>query len=412
MEDSVSMSQLRDDFRILQVQDPSQGHVTGDQNLRTTLSAGKCYVEESAALWRNILSRVTDDDDKSGSGNGGNSDKMRHIQSQKMIENLKAALHCVRNIIEGFMNEGLEDDVLVSKASRFVMQYLAVIEMIRQSPGGPQENNFFHATFQTDMAAIYEDFLVLFLDNKHLSCHKDDSQESSLGKRYRAILNSSHFLRLFCQFLSSVTQRFSSPHTVQKHFDMICILVDMLRQDVMKDDCILNLEVASLLLQFVDMWKSTDYFPAGNDYKFKTFNGNEAQELLSSALKYAVTAAKDVKIFMGISVSDGASDGFAHIRKKHFLGISTATAPSVYQSATQLVYNLQCIRSVFSGEGLEPSVPVNSTDSDGRIFESILVIPNTAPPFVDEVERSYKQYLRGLHWMPSVESFKHTQRSD
>jgi hypothetical protein len=410
LEDSISMSQVKDDFRTLQVRDLSQVGVPDVEILVTSLSAGECYVEESAALWRSILSRINDDD-KSGSGSAG-SDKMRHIQSQKIIDNLKTALECVRNIIGGFMNEPLNDDVLVSKSSRFVMQYLAVIEMIRHSPGGPQQNDLFHSTFQAEMAAICEDFLMTVLENRNLLCHRDDESQTSRGKICRAVLNSSHFLRLFCQFLRSMTQSFSLPHTVRNHHSMIWILVVMLEQDRIKDDCVLNLEVASLLFQFVELWKSTDYVPAESDYKFKKFNGNEAQEMLSSALKYAVTAAKGVKMFMGISVSDGASDVSAHARKEHSLGISTATAPSLYQSATQLIYKLQCIRSVFNGEGLEPSVPCGSTDSDGRIFEIMPVIQNTTTPPVDEVERTYKQYLRGLHWMPSVESFKHTQRSD
>lgn len=412
LENSISMSQVRDDFRILQVQvqDPSQVHVTDTEILRKSLSAGECYVEESAALWRSILS-YTNDDDNSGGSSGG-SDKMRHIQSQKIVDNLKTALVCVRNIIEGFMNELLNDDVLVRKSSRFVMQYLAVIEMIRHSPGGPQQNNTFHSTFQTDMEAICEDFLMIILDSKHYSLHGDDESQSSRGKIYRAILNSSHFLRLFCQFLRSMTQSFSLPHTVRKHHDMIWQLVVMLEQDRIKDDCVLNLEVASLLFQFVELWQSTDYVPAESDYNFKKFNGNEAQEMISSALKYAVTAAKGVKMFMGISVTDGASDGSAHARKEHALGISTAIAPSLYQSATQLIYKLQCIRSVFNGESLEPSAPCNSTDSDGRIFGIMPLISNTTPPSADEVERTYKQYLRGLHWMPSAESFKYTQRSD
>jgi hypothetical protein len=410
LEDSISKSQVKDDFRILKVQDPSQVHVTDVEILVTSLSAGECYVEESAALWCSILS-YTNDDDNSGGSSGG-SDKMRHIQSQKIIDNLRTAHECVRNIIEGFCHETLNDDILLRKSSRFVMQYLAVIEMIRQSPGGPQQINTFHSTFQTEVAAICEDFLMIVLDSKHYSLHGDDESQSSRGKIYRAIWNSSHFLRLFCLFLRSMTQKFSLPHTVWKHHSMIWLLVVMLEQDGIKDDCVLNLEVASLLFQFVELWQSADYVPAGSDYKFKKFNGNEAQEILSSALKYAVTAAKGVKMFMGISVSDGASDGSAHARKELSLGISTASAPSLYQNATQLIYKLQCIRSVFNGEGLEPSVPCNSPDSDGRIFEIMPVIPNTTPPSVDEVERTYKQYLRGLHWMPSVESFKHTQRSD
>ena len=409
------MSQVKDDFRILQVQvqDPTFLQVSGTdvEILEKSLSAGECYVEESAALWRSILS-YNNDDDKSGSGSGGSSDKMRHIQSKKMIDNLKTALECVRNAIEGFMNETLNDDVLVRKSSRFVMQYLAVIEMIRQSPGGPHQNNIFHSTFQTDVEAICENFLMIFLNNRHCSSLRDDESQSSQGKIYRAILSSSHFLRLFCQFLISVTQRFSLPHTVWKHHSMIWLLVVVLRHYGVEDDCVLNLEVASLLFQFVQLWQSADYVPAEGDYKFKKFNRNEAQEILSSALKYAATAAKGVKMFMGISVTDGASDGSSHARKEHSLGISTATAPSLYQSATQLIYKLQCMRSVFNGEGLEPSVPCHSTDFDSRIFEIMPVIPNTTPPSADEVERTYKQYLRGLHWMPSVESFKHTQRSD
>jgi hypothetical protein len=407
------MTQVKDDFRILQVQDLSQVNINDTEILRKSLSAGESYVEESAALWRNVLSYTNDDDNSGGSnGSGGNSDKMRHIQSKKIIDNLKTALECVRKITGLFINEPLNDDVLVWKSSRFVLQYLAVIEMIRHSPGGTQQNNIFHSTFQADVAAICEDFFMIFLNSRHYSLHGDDESQSSQGKILRAILNSSHFLKLFCQFLRCMTQSFSLPHTASKHHSMICILVSMLEQDGIKDDCVLNLDVASLLFQFVELWRSSDYAPAESDYKFKKFNGNEAQEILSSALKYAVTAAKGVKTFMGISVSDGASDGSSHARKEHSLGISTATAPSLYQSATQLIYKLQCIRSVFNGEGLEPSVPCGSTDSHGRIFEIMPVIPNTTPPSVDEVERTYKQYLRGLHWMPSVESFKHTQRSD
>ena len=465
MEGHTTMSQLSTDLGILQVQDPSVRSKSVNECFVMALNDGNNNLKSAVTLWYSALSHNendnnNDDNNQSsgtttttssgnsgGGGSGGgvdDSDKAKHYsditqnltwqKSQKIIKHINVAAESVACILKNNSHEGSSDDMIIKKSIRIIIHFLAVIQLMKTNPEEElKSNNLFHPAFQTELVSITEKILLSFLTDLHaniLSLNSGDAGSDELGDSIRiAAMKNIQFLKLFCQSLSSITRKYTVPNHMKTLSMMIIILQKYIVEDVNKNDCVLNLELASLMILYVTYWKGkgtdTDNTVASNDFKFDLYDENEAQKMFLTAMKHAVTAAEGAKVFMGLSLTDSGSgnDNSTLLKKERSLGITLSTGPSIYQEATELIYRIQCLTSHINGaESGAESVPRsgrNSADIPDKNTSSINKPPgdfieksSITLPASDELGSSFKQYLRGFHWMPSIESFRHVHRSD
>ena len=463
MEVNMTMSQLSTDLGILQVQDPSVRSKSVNEGLMKALDDTNSNLKSAVTLWYSILSHNENDDNKnnednhssstnssSNSSSGGvdDSDKAKHSshitqnltwqKSQNIITQLTVAAESVSSILKSNNHEGSSDDIIIRKSIRYIIHFLAVIQLMKANPKEELKSmNLFHPTFQTELASITEKFLMTFLTDAHthtINLNSGDNSSDVLGDSIRnAAMENIQFLKLFCQSLSSIARKYTAQNHIKTLSMMITILQRYIVEDVNRNDCVLNLELASLMILYVNCWKGTDTDTdtdtdnevASNNFKFDIYNENEAQRMFLTAMKHAVTASKGAKIFMGLSLTDSGSgnDNSTLLRKESSLGITLAAAPSIYQDATELIYQIQCLTSRIKGveQGAEADprsakksadVPDKITSSISKPFGDLIEKSSTALPAGDELRSSFKEYLRGFHWMPSIESFRHVHRSD
>ena len=452
MEVHTTMSQLSTDLGILQVQDPS---VRSNEGFVMALNDISNNLKSAATLWYSVLSNNDNNDydkdnhsnsssSRSSGGGVDDSDKAKHSSnntqnltwqnSQKIIKHISDAAESVASILKSNSHEGSSDDTIIRKSVRFIIRFLAVIQLMKTNPEDELKTiNLFHPTFQTELASITEKFLITFLTDTHthtINLNSDDSSSDVLGDSIRnAVMKNIQFLKLFCQSLSSITSKYTASNHMKTLSMMITILQKYIVEDGNKNDCVLNLELASLIILYVTYWKGTDTDTdnevASNNFKFDLYDENEAQRMFLTAMKHAVTAAIGIKMFMGLSLTDSGSgnDNSTLLKKERSLGITLATAPSIYQDATELIYRIQCLTSRINklelGVEANPrsgknsaDVPDKNTSSINKPFGDPIEKSSIAPPAGDELGSTFKQYLRGFHWMPSIESFRHVHRSD
>ena len=453
MEVYTTMSQLGTDLGILQVQDPFVRSKSVNEGFVMALNDTNNSLKAAVTLWYSVFSHDenenNNDDNHSSStassssgGGADDSDKAKHSpnttqnfswqKSQKIIKHISVAAESVASILKSNSHEGSSDDIIIRKSIRFIIQFLAVIQLMKKNPEEVLKSiNLFHPAFQTELASIIEKFLISFLTDEHahtLNLNSGDTSSDVLGDSIRnAAMMNILFLKLFCQSMSSITRKYTAQNHIKTLSMIIIILQKYIVEDVNKNDCVLNLELASLIILYVTYWKGTDTDKTvkSNDFTFGPYDENEAQKMFLTAMKHAVTAAKGAKMFMGLSITDSGSgnDTSTLPRKERSLGMTLATAPSIYQEATELVYRIQCLTSringVESGAEADPRSVKNSADVPDKIILSINKPPgdfieksSITLPASDELGSSFKQYLRGFHWMPSIESFRHVHRSD
>ena len=151
--------------------------------------------------------------------------------------------------------------------------------------------------------------------------------------------------------------------------DDVPISISMLRAVINKwhpRNSLLNLQLASQLFELWEMKETT------------------ACDLLEESYRFAVTAAGSALKRLQLSLPEGGADDLPFERREEVteaLLEEQSAAPALYQEATQLVCRIESVRARRRDQHDELETYAPSTDS------------------------SYRQYLRGIHWMPSQATY-------
>ena len=124
---------------------------------------------------------------------------------------------------------------------------------------------------------------------------------------------------------------------------------------------------------------------------------NKISDLLDDSYKCAVIAVDSAFNRLQLSLPESGADNhdLSLEGKKEMadlLCVEQSAAPRVYQEATELVYRIDSIRTKRDQE--------QAQEGGGGETKDVTQLETNVLS-----RDSYKQYLRGIHWMPSLASY-------
>jgi hypothetical protein len=207
------------------------------------------------------------------------------------------------------------------------------------------------------------------------------------------------FLSTSPQSIYTLSKTYTFPH-YSRDSQYYTTSIIMLRSCIDKwhhTNSILNLELASQLFKLWDM-KDKDNL----DERSKGKEGDKEEEekisdLLDDSYKCAVIAVDSAYNRLQLSLPESGADShdLSLEGKKEMadlLCVEQSAAPRVYQEATELVYRIDSIRTKRDQE--------QAQKGGGGETDDVTQLKTNALS-----RDSYKQYLRGIHWMPSLASY-------
>ena len=176
----------------------------------------------------------------------------------------------------------------------------------------------------------------------------------------------------------------------------------------------LNLELGLLLFQSL-----TDRSQKSSTVHCDVENREEEENVLEEACRSSSIAANGAAACLAVSISPAADDLSVQRKRERrvVLNVERAKVPALYQQCTELVYRLDCARENMSktnDAGSSSSSTEAESECDGDVL-SDAVLPSSTNQregvesgcgskirSMTPCERSYRQYLRGVHWLPSL----------
>jgi hypothetical protein len=229
-----------------------------------------------------------------------------------------------------------------------------------------------------------------------------DSEDYTTQHTEHTVLHS--FLSTSPQSVHTLSRCFPFPsYTCDNQWRTTSII--MLQASVDKwypKNCLLNLELAFQLFLLRDM---KDKDSKEKREKGKEINKEEEKkicDLLDESYSCAVIAASSAFNRLQLSLPESGAEvqDLSLEGKKEradLLCVEQSAAPRFYQEAAELVYRIDCIRakSAQGGVGIEGE----GEGEGGGGKEEVTLEANARS------SDSYRQYLRGIHWMPSLASY-------
>jgi hypothetical protein len=251
------------------------------------------------------------------------------------------------------------------------------------SQGGPIIPDEKATTFRREIQDILRSFAI--------ACGMD-SEDYTTQQTEHTVLHS--FLSTSPQSIFTLSKSFEFPSYSQDlHYTPS---ITMLRAGVDKwypKNSLLNLELASQLFQLWDMKDKDEKDKRGKGKEIDKNEEKKIYDLLHESYSCAVIAAGSAFNRLQLSLPESGTEiqDLSLEGKKEMadvLCVEPSAAPRIYQEATELVYRIDRIRVKRAPAG-----------GGGGEAEEVAQEANVLP------SDSYRQYLRGIHWMPSLVSY-------